>query len=278
MLYALSRATLRIALAKNLCTFIMLSTLTLSSRLLGQVWRGQRTINRHFDGWDYAQRGVAMSDWSRDMLRVVGIELQVHDKRDLSDVHEPHTGSLVVCNHISWLDIFVINAWQPATFVSKHEVASWPVFGKLATSAGTLYIRREKRRDAHKLVQDIAGAIQEGRRVAIFPEGTTSDGSGLLHFHANLLHAAVSSNAPVQPLALRYLDAATGERTQVPAYIGDMTLVQSLQQLAQHRKQHKTKTANIIAEVTVLPHQRGEDRRQLSASLRGAMAKALGAQ
>jgi 1-acyl-sn-glycerol-3-phosphate acyltransferase len=255
----------------------MLSTLHLSSRLLGHVWRGQRTINRHFAGWDYEQRGVAMSDWSRDMLRTVGIELQV---RDLREVKEQHAGSLVVCNHISWLDIFVINAWQPATFVSKHEVASWPVFGKLATSAGTLYIRREKRRDAHKLVQDIAGAIQDGRRVAIFPEGTTSDGSGLLHFHANLLHAAVSSNAPVQPLTLRYLDAATGERTPVPAYIGDMTLAQSLQLLAQHRKQYniksKVKTANIIAEVTVLPHQRGEDRRQLSASLRSAMAEALG--
>jgi 1-acyl-sn-glycerol-3-phosphate acyltransferase len=212
-----------------------------------------------------------MEQWAQTMLGIVNVELRVIDKRAGK---EPQAGALVVCNHISWLDIFVMDAWQAATFVSKHEIAHWPVLGSLVTEAGTLYIMRTKRRDAHKLVGEIANALTQGKRVAIFPEGTTSDGTSLLHFHANLLQAAVDSNTPVQPMTLRYLDAKTNERTLAPAYIGDMSLLQSLKLIARYRNTHAG--SHVVAEVTLLPMQRGDDRRKLSASLREAMAHELG--
>jgi 1-acyl-sn-glycerol-3-phosphate acyltransferase len=254
----------------------MFPTLRLCLSLLVHVWRGQRTITRQFSGWQAEQRMEAIRLWSRGLLAIVGVELRVkvlpHAEAALD---EQSIGQLVVCNHISWLDVFVINAWRPAMFVSKSEVGKWPVLGPLVTGAGTLYIEREKRRDALKLVKQIAQALQEGGSVAIFPEGTTSDGTGLLHFHANLLQAPVSVSAPVQPLTLRYLDAATGELTQAASYVGEMSLLQSMRALATYRSRNARKP-HIVAELTVLAPQRGDDRRLLCNELRQAMSAALG--
>jgi 1-acyl-sn-glycerol-3-phosphate acyltransferase len=254
----------------------MFPTLRLCLSLLVHVWRGQRTITRQFAGWQAEQRMEAIRLWSGGLLAIIGVELRVkvlpHTEAALD---EQSMGQLVVCNHISWLDVFVINAWRPAMFVSKSEVGKWPVLGPLVTGAGTLYIEREKRRDALKLVKQIAQALQEGGSVAIFPEGTTSDGTGLLHFHANLLQAPVSVSAPVQPLTLRYLDAATGELTQAASYVGEMSLLQSMRALATYRSRNARKP-HIVAELTVLAPQRGDDRRLLCNELRQAMSAALG--
>ena len=104
----------------------------------------------------------------------------------------------------------------------------WPLLGTLVDGAGTLYIERERKRDALRVVHHMAEALQAGDLVAVFPEGTTSDGSALLPFHANLLQAAISTGAPVQPVALRFADAATGETSQAPRYIDDDNLATSL--------------------------------------------------
>ncbi len=248
------------------------------------VWHGQRTLTRQFAGWQEVQRMEAIRLWSTGVLAIVGVELRVKaaplpEAAELAHPDaldkESELGQLVVCNHISWLDIFVMNAWKPASFVSKSEVGKWPVLGPLVTGAGTLFIERDKRRDALKLVKQIAQALQDGGRVAIFPEGTTSDGTGLLHFHANLLQAAVSAKASVQPLTLRYLDAVTGERTQAASYVGDMSLLQSMRALANNAIRNSGKP-RIIAELHVLALQQGTERRQLCSELRAAMAAELG--
>jgi 1-acyl-sn-glycerol-3-phosphate acyltransferase len=114
---------------------------------------------------------------------------------------------LLVANHISWLDIVVLHAARHCRFVSKAMCKRWPLIGTLATGAGTLYIERESRRDAMRVVHHMADALQAGDILAVFPEGTTSDGISLLPFHANLIQAAVSAGAPVQPVALRFIDA-----------------------------------------------------------------------
>jgi 1-acyl-sn-glycerol-3-phosphate acyltransferase len=102
------------------------------------------------------------------------------------------------------------------------------VVGTLAVGAGTLFIERESRRDALRVVHHMTEALRAGDLIAIFPEGTTSDGRGLLPFHANLLQAAISSGAAVQPAALRFADAATGETSQAPRYIDDDNLLTSV--------------------------------------------------
>src|SRR6185295_28294 len=138
--------------------------------------------------------------WNARLLRLLGIALHSSGT--------PRQGAtLIVSNHVSWLDILVINAVHPVRFVSKAEVRHWPLLGWLVACAGTLFIERERRRDALRVVHQVAAALRAGEIVALFPEGTTSDGNGVLPFHANLLQAALSAHAPMQPIALRYSDA-----------------------------------------------------------------------
>jgi 1-acyl-sn-glycerol-3-phosphate acyltransferase len=135
---------------------------------------------------------------------------------------------LLASNHISWVDIVVMHAARHCRFVSKDEVGRWPVVSTLANAAGTLYITRESRRDAMRVVHQMAQCLRDGDVLAIFPEGTTGDGTTLLPFHGNLLQSAISANAPVQPVALQFADAVTGAISFAPCYVGDDTLWQSL--------------------------------------------------
>ena len=191
-------------------------------RVLSHALAGWRTIAVRFPRMDRLQREQAVQLWSQRMLAVLGVGLEV---RGLA----PGKGPLMlVANHISWLDILVMHAAAHCRFVSKSDVAHWPLIGRLATGAGTLYIARESRRDALRVVHHMTTSLLEGDILAVFPEGTTSDGITLLPFHANLIQAAVSAHAPVQPVALRFIDAASGQISLTPCYIGDDSLVGSL--------------------------------------------------
>lgn len=160
--------------------------------------------------------------WAQRLLQLWGIEL-----RSLGA--PAHTGGvLLVSNHLSWLDIVVMHASRYCRFVAKSEVRGWPVVGALATGAGSLYIARSRGKDARRVVGDMACALQAGHVLAVFPEGTTSDGRVVLPFHANLLQAAIDTDAPVQPLALQFFDAATGHASGVPCYVGEDALWQSV--------------------------------------------------
>jgi 1-acyl-sn-glycerol-3-phosphate acyltransferase len=100
--------------------------------------------------------------------------------------------------------------------------------GSLITGAGTLYIERESRRDAMRVVHHMAERLQAQDTLAVFPEGTTGDGRTLLPFHANLFQAAIAAQAPVVPVALRFVDGASGQRSDAPVFIGDTTLIASI--------------------------------------------------
>ena len=154
------------------------------------------------------------------MLRMLGITLRSRGA--------PHDGvTLLVANHVSWLDILAINAVRPARFVSKADVRRWPLIGWLVACGGTLFIERERKRDALRVVHQVAQALKGGDTVALFPEGTTSEGHGVLAFHANLLQAAVSTQTPVQPVALRFSDSQHAV-SPAAAYVGDTHLLRSL--------------------------------------------------
>ena len=202
--------------------------------------------------------------WSIKMLRLAGMRLVVHhDERRIDH------GALVVGNHISWLDIYVVNAWRPTPFVSKAEVRHWPVVGWLAHRLGTIFIHREKRRDAHRTMHEIVERVSSGGLVCLFPEGTTSDGTSLLPFHANLFQAAVSAQCPVQPICLLYEDR-DGRQSTTPAYIDEMSLGQSLDAVLRGGPF----TAHLYVGEPIEPM---SDRRALSAKAREAVGAGLGA-
>ena len=166
-----------------------------------------------------AQKARLKQRWSHQILRILAIRL------DRKPTDAP-PGSLIVANHVSWLDIFVINALRPSAFVSKSEVRSWPFIGWLAAKNDTVFLRRGSRGHAKVVNEEIDGKLNSGRDVAIFPEGTTTDGTHLLGFHAALLQPAVETGRPVLPLAISYHDAAGGH-TLGPAFVGEATLIDS---------------------------------------------------
>ena len=196
-------------------------------RVVVHVLHGLLIVLLRFSRLDAAARRERVLWWSRKLLTVCGIELIVDGA--------PRPGAkLVVDNHVSWLDIVALNAVSPARFVSKSEVQGWPLLNRLVSAADTLYIERERRRDALRVVHQVADALKAGDTVAVFPEGTTSDGTALLPFHANILQAAIATETPVQPVALRYSDARHAVSPAV-AYVGDTSLVQSLWWVASAR-------------------------------------------
>lgn len=199
--------------------------------------------------------------WSAGLLRVMGVELVVHG------IARPGA-KLLVANHVSWLDIPALSAVEPARFVSKVEVKRWPVFGRLADATATLYLERERPRDALRVVHKMAEALQAGDTLAVFPEGTTADGVELLAFHANLLQAAIATEAPVQPVALRYFDA-DGAPSRAVQFVGATTLAQSVWRIACAER--------LGVRVDVLPARsvRMADRRRLAETLRNDIAGAL---
>ncbi len=216
-----------------------------------------------FPSLSLAARRARIRWWSQKMLRSIGITLVVEgapvDRR-----------SLLALNHVSWLDIMVVHAVLPeARFVSKADVKAWPLVSRLVDSAATLYLEREKKRDALRVVHVVADALRAGDVVAFFPEGTTSTGHGLLPFHANLVQAAVSSATAVQPAALRYSDRDDAVSEAVE-FIGDTTIGQSLWGTACGD--------GVVATLRFLTPRdsAGADRRQLAAALRGDIAAALG--
>jgi 1-acyl-sn-glycerol-3-phosphate acyltransferase len=183
---------------------------------------GWFTIRLLFPRWPQPRREAAVQAWAQRALGILGIPLQVQGR---PPAHGP---LMLVANHLSWLDIVVMHAARHCRFVSKADVRHWPLLGTLAAGAGTLFIEREKRRDAMRVVHHMAESLRAGEIVAVFPEGTTGDGSTLLPFHANLMQAAISAGAPVLPVALRFVDRASGRDSEGPLYLGDDTLVGSL--------------------------------------------------
>jgi 1-acyl-sn-glycerol-3-phosphate acyltransferase len=186
--------------------------------ILAGAWR----IRWRFPRLSQPQRDAEVQAWARTMLARLAIDLVVEGD-------PPADGPmLLVPNHISWLDIVVLHAARHCRFVSKAAVQHWPVVGTLANGAGTLYIERESRRDAMRVMHHMAERLTAGDILAVFPEGTTGDGITVQAFHANMLQSAISAHAQVQPVGLQFRDAATGAVSFAPCYIGDDTLLQSL--------------------------------------------------
>ncbi len=228
-------------------------------RGLWHVLLGLWVIARHFPRLGREAREERVQVWALQLLALWGIHLKVCGQPVVCGP------ALMVANHISWLDILVIHAARFCRFVSKSDIRAWPLIGTLASGAGTLYIERASRRDALRMVRDMAEAMQDGDVVAVFPEGTTSDGRTLLPFHANLIQAAIEADAPVQPMSLQFVDARSGAPTFAPCYIGDDTLLGSV---------WRTLCAEpITARVHFGAPQAamGRDRRQWAADLRQAV-------
>ena len=230
--------------------------------VIGMVARGLWLAGLVMPRLDAAGRQRVVQRWSVRMLRCLGVTVRVSGNA--------HPGAvLMVANHVSWLDIPALHASAPrARFVSKSNIAHWPFLGRLARAGGTLFIERERKRDALRVVHEVADALRQSDAVAVFPEGTTGAGHDVLPFHANLLQAAITTATVVQPIAVRYSEP--GHAVSVAAqYTGTTTLMESLLKVCRAR--------GLVVDVHFLPAEPvGEsDRRTLAESLRGRIAAEL---
>jgi 1-acyl-sn-glycerol-3-phosphate acyltransferase len=242
-----------------------LSTLLALWRILAviaMVLRGLWLAGAVMPRRDAAGRHEIVQRWSVRMLHDLGVQVRVSGAA--------HPGAvLMVSNHVSWLDIPALHASAPqARFVSKSNIAGWPLLGRLARAGGTLFIERERKRDALRVVHEVADALRQADAVAVFPEGTTGAGYGVLPFHANLLQAAIATATVVQPIAIRYSEP--GHPVSVAAqYTGGTTLVESLMKVCRAR--------GLVVDVRFLAAEPvGEsDRRVLAEQLRERIAAEL---
>jgi 1-acyl-sn-glycerol-3-phosphate acyltransferase len=207
-------------------------------RVVSRTWRATRVAIHVAQGWVTTvavfplvandTRRALIRRWSARLLALLHIDARV--KGSL----EAHRGNvLMVANHVSWLDIFVLNAAHPARFVAKSELGRWPLAGTLMRGAGTLFLARERRHDTRRINRHATEALAGGDVIAVFPEGTTTDGTQLLKFHASLLQPVVDSDGHLQPVALRYV-GEDGALSTAPSY-GDESIAASFWRICGER-------------------------------------------
>ena len=234
------------------------------TRLALHLLQGVLTIATIYPLTGRDTREALRQRWSQGLLRVLGMRLE-HRGEAIAP------GCMLVANHVSWVDIFAINALAPAAFVSKSEVRAWPVIGWLAAKNDTIFLRRGSRGHARIINEETAALLDAGCNVAIFPEGTTTDGATLLHFHAALLQPAIACGHPVQPLALQYR-TPDDRFSRAPAYDGELSLGECIANIIA--------SPRTIARITVaepIATADGTDRRSLAARTRSEIASAIGA-
>ncbi len=199
--------------------------------------------------------------WHRRFCSILNVDIRVHGKP--ADGH-----ALWISNHVSWLDIPVLGANFPVNFLSKAEVAKWPVVGWLAKVAGTLFIQRGSG-DAGQVGAQLAMHLRQGRHVLFFPEGTTTDGHKLKRFFHKLFATAIAADVPVQPVLVCYRDETDSLHPLVP-FVGD-------DEFLSHATEILKSNHRIVVDVLVLPQEplHGRDARTLCRDLEGKMAEAL---
>jgi 1-acyl-sn-glycerol-3-phosphate acyltransferase len=198
-------------------------------RIWGHVICGLVILCFRFPFIEQSEKNKIIQDWSIHLLSILGIKLQLKDADIL-----PDTPFLLASNHISWVDIHAINAFRPIRFVAKSEVEGWPIFGWMAKQLGTIFIHRSNSRHGKHIANEVAKALKT-QSVCIFPEGTSTAGESVLPFKPNLFEAAVIAHAPVYSLAISYTSLESGQRSDIPAFIGDMGLLESMSRILNHR-------------------------------------------
>jgi 1-acyl-sn-glycerol-3-phosphate acyltransferase len=235
------------------------------ARVSLHVFQGIATTAFVFPLIGLPRRQALIRRWSERLLRIMHVESRVHG---LPPGGLPGN-MLIVANHISWLDIFVLNTVQPARFIAKAELKRWPLVGLMIAGCGTLFIERERRRDAHRVNDHAREVLAAGDSIAIFPEGTTTDGTTLLPFHGSLLQPVIDARGHLQPIAIRYLHR-DGSYNDAPAYVGDLTFMGSFWRVLGERE--------MVVEMTLTPalEAHARHRRELSREAEQAIRAALG--
>jgi 1-acyl-sn-glycerol-3-phosphate acyltransferase len=209
-------------------------------------------------------RSCMNQHWSRILMRLCGVALRVQGQ-------PKRTGPVLwVANHVSWVDIFVLNSIRPTAFVAKSDIRRWPVLGWLVAGAGTVFIERGHRHAVRAVGHQMKARFNQGEVVGLFPEGTTSSGFDVAPFHSSLFDAAIRAHVDIQPVALRFKHR--GERSDYIAFVGEQNLMQNLWCLLG--------TTGVVVELVFLPvmssaHCEEQGRVKIAAAAHHAIRRAV---
>lgn len=234
--------------------------------LLALVVAGLAIVSLLFPALGRARRERIVSGWSRMLVRSCGVTLRECPGEGATTLSASTPGKLLLLNHVSWLDVFAVLSLAPVSFVAKSEIARWPLLGTLVSRAGTLFLDRGRRHAVRRMNHRVAALLEEGRCVAVFAEGTTSDGAQLRPFHGNLVEGALRAHAPVIPVGLRYLDAS-GRRSDAPVFTSAGALVTSVVRIVF--------STRLVAEVHPLAPVEGTSRTEVAERARRAIGERL---
>lgn len=213
---------------------------------------GERTLKEAVSMW-----------WSRMVCRIFGLKIR-------STGTLGRGAQLVVANHISWIDIPLMHSQGGMGFVSKAEIAEWPVIGFLAKVGGTVFHRRGSHDSASGVREAMSEQLMRQGRVAIFPEGGILPGAGVKRFHGRLFAAAIDSRARIQPIMLRYL--RDGHHIHDVTFLPGEHFVANFFRLLRQRP--------VVADIAVLPtiESAGKQRKPLAAEAEAMVRAAFEAE
>jgi 1-acyl-sn-glycerol-3-phosphate acyltransferase len=220
------------------------------ARLIVHLLRGLVTTWLLFPRASALARANRVQAWSHQLISIAGVriervgELPAHDRM------------VFVANHISWVDIFSINAQRAVSFVAKAELAQWPLAGRLLKNVGTLFINRSSRRDTGRVGRLLSERLSRGEVLAFFPEGRVSHGTDVHAFHGSLLQPAIDADSIIVPIAIQYAPLAAFD------YV-NRTFLQSVWSVVGAK--------NAVVTLTFLPAEMGADRRELAKRLERAI-------
>ncbi|HYC35785.1 MAG TPA: lysophospholipid acyltransferase family protein [Usitatibacter sp.] len=233
--------------------------------MLLHLLRGALILKLVFPRASAARRRELVGWWSAKLMRIADVTVRVEGEPPSA----LESGAMIAANHVSWLDIFAISSVRSTRFIAKSEIRDWPVAGWVAERAGTIFIRRDRRRDTARINELVHAALAAGDCVGLFPEGQTTEGDTLLKFHSSLFEPAVANDAHVHPCAVRY-ERADGSLCREVAYVGERTFPQSMGLVLRQR--------GVVARISFAPALPAthRTRRELARDSQAAVSSLLG--
>lgn len=182
---------------KTLRVVVRVILIALGTLVLYSIWLPGKLADRYHLRWGRTWRLFIFRNWSRWMALVMGMKITVQGR-------PPHAPFFLVTNHLSYMDIVLLAAQAECVFISRHDVASWPVVGHLTTGMRTVYIDRGLRKEILRVHRALDEALARGEGIVLFAEGTSSAGAEVLPLKPALLELAVARKQPISYASLSY--------------------------------------------------------------------------
>lgn len=190
----------------------------------------------------------AIQVWMKRLASILGLKVSV------SGTPTIYHNTLLVANHVSWLDIIALSSLRSIVFMAKSDVKRWPVFGTLTAVSGTLFIDRGNKKALQGAINALSVPLRQGRTVAIFPEGTTTDGASVQPFFSGLFNAAISSESYLQPVAICY--RRNNQRDSIAPYTLEDTFISHILTILKQDSTHVN--LDFLPKIRTQPYSRNE--------------------